>query len=212
MFKLTISDAEERPTEIKQSSDELARQGARRLVLAAVKLEVEQYVQALRHARDEQGQAMAMGNGKSHHEPTVSLEAGPVSLRAPRVDDRCPEHRLTGHGIGTANPTDWASPYFAPNGRPKRWKLRQRALVEAYRTTLGSPSQDDIIALRRHGSEYLLSPGDFDHIADDLAPHQQPLIAHRRAARRLGQDPVDPIAEALRVDNRSRNRNRIFKT
>ncbi len=95
MFKLTTNDTEEQTPEIEQSLDELARQGARRMILAALELEVEQYVQALRHVRDEQGHAMVVRNGKSHHERTVNLGAGPISLRAPRVDDRRPEHRFT---------------------------------------------------------------------------------------------------------------------
>ncbi|MEA3375450.1 MAG: transposase [Chloroflexota bacterium] len=95
MFKLTINDTEGQTPEIEQSLDELAREGARRMILAALEVEVEQYVQALRHVRDEQGHAMVVRNGKSHHERTVNLGAGPVSLRAPRVDDRRPDHRFT---------------------------------------------------------------------------------------------------------------------
>ena len=95
MFKLTTNDIEEQTPEIEQSLDELAREGARRMILAALELEVEQYVQALRHVRDEQGHAMVVRNGKSHHERTVNMGAGPVSLRAPRVNDRRPEHRFT---------------------------------------------------------------------------------------------------------------------
>jgi len=95
MFKLTTNDIEEQTPEVEQSLDELAREGARRMILAALELEVEQYIQALRHVRDEQGHAMVVRNGKSHHERTVNLGAGPVSLRAPRVDDRRPEHRFT---------------------------------------------------------------------------------------------------------------------
>jgi transposase-like protein len=95
MFKLTTNDTDEQTPEIEQSLDELAREGARRMIVAALEVEVEQYVQALRHVRDEQGHAMVVRNGKSHHERTVNLGAGPVSLRAPRVDDRRPDHRFT---------------------------------------------------------------------------------------------------------------------
>jgi transposase-like protein len=93
MFEFTTNDTE--TPEIKQSLDELAREGARRMILAALELEVEQYVQVLRHLRDEQGHAMVVRNGKSHHERTVNLGAGPITLRAPRVDYRRPEHRFT---------------------------------------------------------------------------------------------------------------------
>ena len=95
MFKLITNDTEGQTPEIEQSLDELAREGARRMILAALEVEVEQYVQALRDVRDEQGHAMVVRNGKSHHERTVNLGAGPVSLRAPRVNDRRAEHGYT---------------------------------------------------------------------------------------------------------------------
>lgn len=95
MFKITTDDTEGQTSEIEQSLDELAREGARRMIREALELEVEQYVQRLRHVRDEEGHAMVVRNGKSHHERTVNLGAGPVKLRAPRVNDRRPDHRFT---------------------------------------------------------------------------------------------------------------------
>ena len=41
MFKLTINDTEGQIPEFEQSLDELAREGARRMILAALELEVE---------------------------------------------------------------------------------------------------------------------------------------------------------------------------
>ena len=94
MHKLTTSEAEEQAPEITQSLDELAREGARRMILAALELEVEHYMRALRHLRDEQGHAMVVRNGKAR-EPTVHLGAGSVKIRAPRVNDRRPDRRFT---------------------------------------------------------------------------------------------------------------------
>ena len=51
MFKLTTNDIEGQTSEITESLDELARKGARRMIAAALELEAEQYVQALRHLR-----------------------------------------------------------------------------------------------------------------------------------------------------------------
>ncbi|MGB6910358.1 MAG: IS256 family transposase [Methyloceanibacter sp.] len=97
MYKLTTDDAEGKTPEIIQSLDELAREGARRMILEALELEVEQYVQALRELRDEQGQALVVRNGKSHHERTVQMGAGSIQIRAPRVNDRRPDQRFTSH-------------------------------------------------------------------------------------------------------------------
>ena len=67
MYKITTNDEEGQVSETTQSLDELARQGARRMILAALELEVEQYVRALRHWRDEPGHAMVLRNGKARH-------------------------------------------------------------------------------------------------------------------------------------------------
>jgi putative transposase len=95
MVKLTTNDSTGKAPEIAQTLDELAREGARRMILAALELEVEQYVQALRHLRDEQGHALVVRNGRSHHERTVHLGAGSIPIRAPRVNDRRSEQRFS---------------------------------------------------------------------------------------------------------------------
>jgi putative transposase len=94
MYELATDDIEGKAPEIMQSLDELAREGARRMILAALELEVEQYLQVLCHLRDEQGHAMVVRNGKARQR-TVHLGAGTVKLRAPRVNDRRPDHRFS---------------------------------------------------------------------------------------------------------------------
>jgi transposase-like protein len=94
MFKLTTDDTESQTPEIMQSLDDLAREGARRMIAAALQVEVEEYIESLVHLRDEQGQALVVRNGKSHHERTVNLGAGSIKMKAPRVNDRRPDHRF----------------------------------------------------------------------------------------------------------------------
>jgi putative transposase len=94
MDKGTTNELSGQVAQVTQPLDELAREGARRMILAALELEVEQYIEKLRHLRDENGHALAVRNGKA--EPrTVSLGAGSMELQAPRVNDRRPEHRFT---------------------------------------------------------------------------------------------------------------------
>jgi putative transposase len=95
MLKLTTDDTEGQAPEITLSLDELAREGARRMIAAALEVEVEQYIESLRHLRDGHGRALVVRNGKSHHERTVNLGAGSIKMKAPRVDDRRPGHRFT---------------------------------------------------------------------------------------------------------------------
>jgi len=64
------------------------------MILAALELEVDQYIQKLCHLRDESGHAMVVRNGRAQ-ERTVQLGAGPVKVRAPRMNDRRLDHRFT---------------------------------------------------------------------------------------------------------------------
>ena len=67
--------------------DELARDGARQMLTAALLAEVAAYVEAHRDEVDEQGHRLVVRNG--FHEPReVSTAAGAVPVRQPRVNDR----------------------------------------------------------------------------------------------------------------------------
>src|SRR3954466_14560777 len=69
------------------SLDELAREGARWMLVAALEAEVADYVARFGAARDEQGHAEVVRNG--HGQPRkVTVGAGTLEVRAPRVDDR----------------------------------------------------------------------------------------------------------------------------
>ena len=94
MVKVSTDDRDGQSPEVQQSLDELAREGARRMIAAALELEVEQYVQSVRHLRDEEGHAQVVRNGKSHHERTVHMGGGSIKIRAPRVHDRRPDQRF----------------------------------------------------------------------------------------------------------------------
>ncbi|MFK0287675.1 IS256 family transposase, partial [Streptomyces sp. NPDC090499] len=68
--------------------DEIVREGARRMLAAALEAEVNQYIAELAAETDDHGRRLVVRNG--HRLPrTVVTAAGPVEVRAPRVDDRC---------------------------------------------------------------------------------------------------------------------------
>jgi transposase-like protein len=94
MYKY-ITDVGDGPApEILQSLDELAREGARRMIAAALELEVDAYLEQLRDARDEKGRALVVRNGRAR-ERKVTVGAGTIAIRAPRVHDRRPGQRFT---------------------------------------------------------------------------------------------------------------------
>jgi putative transposase len=67
--------------------DEIAREGARRMLVEALKAEVDDYVERHRSERDEAGHALVVRNGHAQSRK-VTLGAGTVELKAPRVNDR----------------------------------------------------------------------------------------------------------------------------
>ena len=69
------------------SLDELAREGARRMLVAALEVEVADYLARCGEARDERGHAEVVRNGHGRARK-VTFGAGTVAVRAPRVDDR----------------------------------------------------------------------------------------------------------------------------
>lgn len=67
--------------------DELALEGARRMLAAALEVEVDSYIERHRSHRDAGGHALVVRNGKAKARH-VTLGSGTVEIRAPRVDDR----------------------------------------------------------------------------------------------------------------------------
>jgi len=70
-----------------QSLDELARQGARRMLLKALEAEVAGYLERYVGERDDEGHALVVRNGKARPRQ-VTLGCGTIEIRAPRVNDR----------------------------------------------------------------------------------------------------------------------------
>jgi putative transposase len=69
------------------SLDEIAKEGARRLLVYALNLEVEEYINQAKNEVDEDGHRVVVRNGKGRSR-SVTLGSGSVEIQAPRVDDR----------------------------------------------------------------------------------------------------------------------------
>ena len=67
--------------------DQLARDGARQMLAAALRAEVAAYVEAHADQLDDDGHRLVVRNG-SHAERQVTTVAGAVTVKAPRVNDR----------------------------------------------------------------------------------------------------------------------------
>ena len=73
--------------ELSTTLDELVAEGARRMLAAALEAEVDGYVSSFIHELDEEGHRLVVRNGHAVAR-TLVTGAGPVEVRAPRVDDR----------------------------------------------------------------------------------------------------------------------------
>jgi putative transposase len=71
--------------EARVTLDDLAREGARRMIAAALEAEVEQYVGSLAEEVDEGGRRLVVRNGRAR-ERGVTVGSGTVAVRAPRVN------------------------------------------------------------------------------------------------------------------------------
>jgi putative transposase len=67
--------------------DELAREGARRMIAAALEAEVGEYVERFADERHEDGRRLVVRNGRAR-ERKVTVGSGTVAIQAPRVNDR----------------------------------------------------------------------------------------------------------------------------
>jgi transposase-like protein len=73
--------------EVAVTLDELAREGARRMIAAALDAEVEQYVASFVDEVDEDGKRLVVRNGRAR-ERKLTVGSGTVAITAPRVNDR----------------------------------------------------------------------------------------------------------------------------
>jgi putative transposase len=76
-----------RGDEVAATLDELAREGARRMIAAALEAEVEQYVGAFVEDVDEDGRRLVVRNGRAR-ERKLTVGSRTVAIRAPGVNDK----------------------------------------------------------------------------------------------------------------------------
>ena len=81
--RLPVAGAEE----VAVTLDDLAREGARRMIAAALEAEVGEYVASLVEHVDEDGKRLVVRNGRAR-ERKLTVGSGTVAIRAPRVNDR----------------------------------------------------------------------------------------------------------------------------
>jgi putative transposase len=81
-----VSDGSAR-AELHTDLDELAREGARQMLAAALEAEVDAYLATHAAERDERGRRLVVRNGHARQREILTA-AGAVPVQAPRVNDR----------------------------------------------------------------------------------------------------------------------------
>lgn len=84
---LRVVTDEQGGAEMRSALDEIVAEGARRMLAVALEAEVDAYVSALVDERDEHGRRLVVRNGHAVERKVVT-GAGPIPVRAPRVNDR----------------------------------------------------------------------------------------------------------------------------
>ena len=73
--------------ELSVDLDEICREGARRMLAAALEAERDAYLAALADERGEKGRRLVVGNGRANRR-VIATGAGPVEVQAPRINDK----------------------------------------------------------------------------------------------------------------------------
>src|SRR5436190_9733282 len=82
--RLPVGEGDE---EITIALDELAREGARRMIAAALRAEADAYVERFSDEVDEHGHQLVVRNGRAKRRK-VTIGSGTIPIRAPRVNDK----------------------------------------------------------------------------------------------------------------------------
>jgi len=85
MLRVVVEESSR--AELAVGLDELAREGARRMLAMALEAEVEAYLAAFADERDDAGRRLVVRNGHSRPRQVTTV-AGAIEVHAPRVDDR----------------------------------------------------------------------------------------------------------------------------
>ncbi len=93
MTNVRTLPAGEGNAEMQDTLDQLAREGARRMIAAALRAEADEYVERFSDEVDEDGHRRVVRNGRARQRK-VTIGSGTIPVRTPRVNDK----RIDGEG------------------------------------------------------------------------------------------------------------------
>ena len=84
---LSVVTTEQTANGLRLDLDQIVREGARRMLAAALEAEVDDYLAGHAAERDEGGRRLVVRNGHARQREVMTA-AGAIPVRGPRVDDR----------------------------------------------------------------------------------------------------------------------------
>lgn len=87
MLNLVTALSSVRPEEVRLTLDDIAREGARRMLIEALNAEVSEYIDKHKDLRDDDGHRLVVRHGKAESRK-VTIGSGTIEVQAPRVKDR----------------------------------------------------------------------------------------------------------------------------
>ncbi|CAN5828046.1 hypothetical protein BH23GEM3_BH23GEM3_17290 [soil metagenome] len=87
MLTVIKDGPEEQAARVPLDLDELAREGARRMLAAALEAEAAAYIERFRGEHDAEGRALVVRNGRARTR-RVTVGSGTMEISAPRINDR----------------------------------------------------------------------------------------------------------------------------
>lgn len=94
MLNLVTAISSVRPEEVRLTLDDIAREGARRMLIEALNAEVSEYIDKHKNLLDDDGHRMVVRHGKAETRK-VTIGSGTIEVQAPRVKDRRPGERYS---------------------------------------------------------------------------------------------------------------------
>ncbi len=80
--------------DLKYNLDEVVRLGAKKMLMEALKAEIDQFIEANKYKVDNNGHRLVVRNGKGKKR-SLTLSSGTVEIQAPRVNDRREGEKFT---------------------------------------------------------------------------------------------------------------------
>ena len=143
MLKVLGTQAAADETDGRSLLDEIAREGARRMLAAALEAEVAAYLDAPHDERDAEGHAVVVRNGKGRTR-RITLGAGTIAVSGPRVNDR----RVDGDGQRCKFTSRILPPYMQRSPKVAEVLPRRRTPTCSSRSSTSPPSIGSISAPR----------------------------------------------------------------